>query len=184
VVFAAGTVLALFRNGVEVARSTADGNHLNLNWVGWLTAAPTDVFTWQVYTPAGVTQGLYVYLDNNNPYNFAPLGRIIPTPAIASGAGLYSPPSNDHYGIAAVVTPGQGGTQTEIFILKNGLPIANSFLNSDATELCRLQTDAQLVTTDTICAVITPTKGLIEIDIHYISASSPRLTADRWVAVP
>ena len=179
----AGTVLALFVNGVEHSRATADGNHQRLDHLVTLNVAASDKLSYQIYSPT--TQVMRVTKNWNSP-NAYPTWRITQTPAIAAASGAWAPQVAGRYLISTVLTPGASTDYgMAFFIMVNGKPVANGYLNNDTSELVRLSVDVTLAVNDRVYLAKAPTYSpspwLGQITYN---SNTPRMTIARWKVAP
>jgi hypothetical protein len=171
----AGTALALFVNGTERCRVTADGTTPFLIFSAmWTSLAATDKIEFRVYSPV-VGQQMKVSGTNVYWYYCYPYMTIAQSRAIASGAGLWQVGTAGHYGITGSMTiPGD-----YFSILRNGMPIGVKNCVSDSTAINKLQIDLDLAVGDTIC-LYTSGYRFPASKYYYYFSGSPRLTLARW----
>lgn len=192
----AGTVLALYINGVEHSRVTLDVDRQAIEHVAILNMLSTDYAEYQVWSPSAQTIGTYAG-GGGNTDNLHPFWRIVTRPAIVATGGAWSPSTAGRYSISAVMSPWPDPSKVAsdlwlpqytdykpFMIMKSGTIAATGWMGADQNALYRVQTFVDLLTTDRVYIVVPPNyPTATQMLIYYPgSTASPRLTMARWKA--
>lgn len=178
----AGTALALFLNGAEDCRVTADGVSTGLDIIADITVAAGQDVDVRVYNPGATNIDMTITTSN---YYWTPLLRIDPRPAYAANQSWVAPSgANGQRRHIVVGMAPNSGLPLNFYIMKNGRPIANGWMVNDSNTATYLETDTIVATGDVLSIGLGtwyyPAGGYMSV----LSGRAPTLYNTRWETVP
>lgn len=191
----AGTILALYINGVEHSRVQLDIDRQFIEHMAYLNVLSTDVCQYQVWSPTAQTIGTYAG-GGGNTDNIHPFWRIIARPAIVATGGSWAPATAGRYYVGAALTPyadpskalndlwlPQYTDMKPFFIMKTGKIVATGWMGTGQSQIYSVGTFVDMLTTDRVYIVVPPNyPTATAMNITYLGVTSPRLTVARWKA--
>jgi hypothetical protein len=180
--FPVGTAIALFLNGTELARNTADGNYSFLSiHVDRTVTAGTDLDV-RVWNPGSTNLDLVI---SNTSYNWTPMLRADPRPAYLANQTWVAPSAANGTTRHFVISMAPNSScPTDFYLMKNGLPVAWGIMVNDINTATYLEADVAIATGDVFWIGIGLWYAPYSAYMSVLPGKAPTMYNTRWETVP